>query len=125
MTNAKTKNDVVDKNTWSTFITEFDQMLNGFGQRIDIEGVNYLSPIIDGYMLSPVALMNNKAVEAKTVVFSDIKNALDIMIQSDMKIIMYMLIWAPSMPVYQSLNGETDVPFIRHGAWRMLFAPVK
>lgn len=124
-------NTTVDKDTWSKVLESTKQTIEFLpGAYYDFDGVNYLSPVIDGYMTAPVAVYNGKPIEAKTMVFADISEALSTLISNGDRIIMYMLIYIPSHPVYSGIDEETymlrqlDTPTIREGAWKMRFASV-
>ena len=97
------------------------------GANFDLRGVEYLSPVIDGYMVGPVGVYDGNIVEAKTVVFSDIQEALTEMVTNGDRIVMYMLIHIPGSVQYDKLNEDTfeleplPEPVIRGPHWKMRF----
>lgn len=127
-----TQDYTVDKETWTNRLREgkqpFEFMPNA---AYDFNGVDFLSPIIESYMTAPVSVYKGKHLEARTVVFDDIQATLDTFASNNERIVMYMLIWVPSMPIYSELDEETftlkplDTPRIKQGSWKMRFAKVE
>lgn len=124
------KNTTVNKADWlKTLDTESGKrVLESLpGSMYDLKGVEYLEPVIEGYMTQPVAVYNSKPIEARTLTFTNISEVLDNMLVNGERIIMYMLIWIPSMPIYDEISKETfelvklDKPAIRYGAWKMRY----
>lgn len=94
----------------------------------DFEGVDYLSPIIEGYMTSPVAVHNGKHIEAKTRKFDDISDALNYCINLNARIIIYTLLFFPGRPVYATIDENTfipvplDKPYVSSSYWLIRYA---
>lgn len=125
---------VVDKDTWLTMI-DSDQSKQNLAAGLpeafyDKRGVEYLAPLVDSYMTAPVAVYDGKPVEARTVVFDDINETLETMMNDGQRIIMYQLIYIPSMPIYDKMNADTfnmepaEKVTMRPASWKMRFAKV-
>lgn len=75
----------------------------------DFDGVKYLAPITAGYLTAPVGIYKGKPVQAFTVMFSDIEEARSLLAAKG-NILVYMLLFHTSRPVYQTVNMETLLP---------------
>ena len=124
-----TKYTTVDKDTWAMMIAEARKTIEFItGAYYDLHGVDYLAPLVDGYMTGPVAVYNGKPIEARSVMIDDIGDALELMMNNGDRIIMYMLIFMPSMPVYSKLDDATftniplDKPYVTTGKWKLRYA---
>ena len=123
-----TKYTTVSKDQWLKMIAEARKTIEFMpGAYYDLHGVDYLAPVIDGYMTAPVTVYNGKPIEARSVIIDDIGDALKMMMDNGDRIVMYMLIFMPSMPVYTKLDEETftniplDKPHVTTGKWKMRF----
>lgn len=125
------KDFTVDKETWAKQLREGNQPFEFMpNAAYDWNGVDFLSPIIESYMTAPVTVYKGKAIQAKTVMFDDIQDTLDAFMNHGERIILYMLIWSPSMPIYSELDEETftlkplSMPRVKQGYWKMRFAKI-
>lgn len=121
----------IDKETWTNKLREGNQPFEFMpNAAYDFNGVDFLAPIIESYMISPVTVYKGKPLVAMTVQFTDIQATLDTFMNNGERIVMYMLIWVPSMPVYSELDEETFTlkplvtPRIKQGSWKMRFARI-
>ena len=94
----------------------------------DFQGVDYLDPIIEGYMTSPVALYDANCIAARTSKFTDISEVMSYMLNNGNRIIMYMLVFYPGKPIYSTMDATTftpiplDKPNVSSGHWIMRYA---
>lgn len=119
------------KDQWVTMIEEsrktFEFMPHAY---YDMYGVDFLAPVIEGYMPGPVTIYKGKPVEARSVVFDNIKDTLDTMMNNGERILMYMLIYQPATPIYSTLDETTftniplDEPIMRKSSWKMRFGKI-
>lgn len=121
------EDSTVGKSIWEEAVSKRTDM----GGYIDIAGANYLSPVIDAYMTSPVGFYNSKPIAAQTLAFNDINELRNQLMADGTRIVMYMLIYIPSQPVYSEVDintGETiyfDKPKMSPGGYKLRYAPAE
>ena len=130
----KIKDTTIPFEEWETYVTKMNESLSNILQaplsdmRIDLSGVNYLQSVITAYMTSPVGVYNGHPLEAKTRRVDDLYEARNELASLGVPIILYQLIWHPSVPQYVGMDLDTFAPIalekpgIIGGWWKLRFA---
>lgn len=126
-----TQDFTLSKDDWVKMIEKSRQIIEFMPHAYyDMYGVEFLTPVIEGYMPGPVTIYKGKPVEARTIVFDNIKEALDKMMNNGERILMYMLIYQPAVPIYSKIDEATytniplDEPIMGKSSWKMRFGKI-
>lgn len=121
------KYSTVDKETWFHAVKQKEPASSRHGSFYDFEGVNYLQPIIESYMLSPVAIYDSKPITAHRSRVINISDFLEVLKENNERIVLHELIYCPSFPIYSELDVNTfdlkllDKPKVNEGYWMIRF----
>lgn len=108
--NGGVEDTTVDFDTWMhtapKFIIDLDMR-----PKSSISSANYLKDCFVAYMTVPVAVYNNRAIEARSRKVSDIvwlKHHLKQEIENGKQFILYDIYYYPAMPIFVETNEELD-----------------
>lgn len=115
----------VDKDEWSRFRGTYTNMVYSLEHCYrhkefdDDDGVAYLSPIIERYMSYATALYKGKLVETVSLKVHNITDLRDTWIEAGKKIILFSLVYCPSIPTYVG-----DAVEMKPGYWCIRYAEI-
>jgi hypothetical protein len=116
---------------WAEKIVKCKPVAEEFHAWIPIHVGEFLGPMLSGFMDAPVAVYDNKPIEARTVITKDIvgfRDELAKMTTEGKRIFLYMPIWFPGQHIFKKLDPTTfesitcDPPEWMEGSWKIRFA---
>jgi len=124
-----------DRDYWNEVINqELSEYFKEFGEVSKYhvgfvpEGVvDYLAPVIEGYMIGPTAVYKNQTLTAKTRMIGEIKDFKDHIDELDKPAFLYMVTYVPSHPVFETVDDKfkpvkLDNPIMKFGHWKVRYA---
>lgn len=108
---------ITDINDWTNNTTNISQAQSD----PNLAAIKYISESIVGYMPSPICYVGGLIASATTMKIYDIVEFKSYLMNNDIKIYLYQLVWVPSMPLFSQINTKTfieeilDEPIIRDG----------